>query len=122
MERPISRVVHQQQVDTTIKDVTGSSEAEELLRKYGHTQQFTTRKEPEQAIEQPGLTFEQMVAQQESKRKSEDMKKQQQNTGPKPITFNGGNGYDTEVKYGSDESGLGYTIQISTDMKIPKNY
>jgi len=48
------------------------------------------------------------------------MRRQQQNNGIRPITFNGQNGYDSEIKYGSDDSGFGFRIEITTDMKLPK--
>lgn len=119
MERPQIRVVQDQSVEST-REVTGS-EAEEILRKYGHAQQFSTRPEEIKPIEQVSeLTFEEMLAQQESKERNEKLRKQQQNNGIRPITFNGQNGYDSEVKYGSDESGFGFRIEISTDMKLPK--
>lgn len=117
MEKPIVKIIEEQQVEST-REVTGS-EAEEILRKYGHAQQFSTRQE-ETPVQQPGLTFEEMLAQQELKEKNEKLRKQQQMSGPRPTTFGGQNGYDTEVKYGSDESGFGFKIEIITDMKLPK--
>ncbi len=119
MEKPQVRVVQNQEVEST-REITGS-EAEEILRKYGHgqPQQFSTRQE-ETPIEQPGLSFEEMIAQQEQKERDEKLRRQQQMSGPRPATFNGQNGYDSEIKYGSDESGFGFKIEIITDMKLPK--
>lgn len=118
-ERPQIRVVQDQSVEST-REITGS-EAEELLRKYGYTQpqQFSTRPEEVQP-QQPALTFEEMVAQQEAKKREEEMRRNQRIQGPKPITFNGGNGYDSEIRYGSDDSGFGFKIEITTDMQLPK--
>lgn len=117
MERPQVRIVQPQQVESE-REVTGY-EAEEILRKYGVDQQFSTRQEPQQPI-QPEMTFEEMVLRQEAKEKEEKLRKQQQMNGPKPITFRGGQ-YDTEVRYGSDEeTGFGFRIEITTDMKLPK--
>lgn len=116
MERPQVKIIEDQKVESE-REVTGY-EAEEILRKYGVDQQFSTRQE-EQPI-QPGLTMEEMVAQQEAKERNENMRRQQMN-GPKPITFQG-NQYDSEVKYGSDdELGFGFRIEIVTDMKLPKH-
>lgn len=119
MERPQVRIVQDQSVEST-REITGS-EAEEILRKYGHAtpQQFSTRPVEIQPT-QPELTFEEMVAQQEAREREEKMRRQQQNNGIRPITFNGQNGYDSEVKYGSDDSGFGFRIEITTDMKLPK--
>lgn len=117
MERPRVNIVEDQKVESS-REVTGY-EAEEILRKYGQDQHFSTRQEPQQPIDN-GLTFEQMVAQQESKIKDEELRRHQQINGPKPITFQGRQ-YDTEVKYGSDdELGFGFKIEITTDMKLPK--
>ncbi len=120
--RPQVRIIQDQSVEST-REITGS-EAEEILRRYGHApqQQFSTRQEEPQQPVDDGLTFEQMVAQQEAKKRGEEMRRQQRLNGPKPITFQGTQ-YDTEVKYGSDdELGFGFKIEITTDMKLPKNY
>ena len=62
-----------------------------------------------------------MIAQEEANRKREEMRKRQIQNGPKPTTFNGDNGYDSEVKYGTDDdTGFNFKIEITTDMKIPK--
>jgi len=117
MEKPIIKIIEPQRVES-VREVTGY-EAEEILRKYGVNQHYSTRTEPIQEI-QPGLSFEQMVAQQEAKEKEIKMRNQMKANGPKPITFNGNN-YDTEVKYTSDEeSGFGFRIEISSDMKLPR--
>lgn len=119
MERPQARIIDQQHVESE-REVTGW-EAEQILRKYGHQpQQYSSIPEPEQP-HQPALTFEEMIAQEEAKRKEEMLRKQQRMNGPNPITFNGHNGYDSEVKYTQDEdTGFGFKIEISSDMKIPK--
>lgn len=119
MERPQARIVDQQQVESE-KEITGW-EAEQILRKYGHQpQQYSSIPEPQQH-EQPALTFEEMLAQEEAKRNDEMLRRQQRRNGPNPITFDGRNGYDSEIKYSQDEdTGFGFKIEISSDMKIPK--
>ena len=98
-----------------------SWEAEQLLRKYGHQpEQFTTRQEIQQPVDN-GLTFDQMIAQQESQQREEQMRRQQQMNGPKPMTFNSDRGYDSEIRYTSDDdSGFGFKIEITTDMQLPR--
>lgn len=122
MERPQSRIVDQQHIESE-REVTGW-EAEELLRKYGYdATQFSTRQEEIQHNQNPqnNLTFEQMVAQEEEKRRREEERRRQLQNGPKPTTFGGEMGYDAEVKYGSDEdTGFNFRIEITTDMKLPK--
>ena len=121
MQRPDVRLVQDQQVETNENPNIDSWEAEQLLRKYGYqdTQYFTHQETP--APVDNGLTFEQMIAQEEARIRAEKMRRQQQMNGPKPVSFDGKNGYYTETKYGSDDdSGYGFKIQITSDMPIPK--
>lgn len=119
MERPQSRIIDQQRVESE-REVTGW-EAEQLLRKYGHQpEQYSSIPEPQQS-EQPGLTFEEMLAQEELNQKRQNNLRNAKLNGPKPITFDGRNGYESEIKYSSDDdSGFGFKVEISTDMKLPK--
>ena len=118
--RPEIRIIQNQEEQTGPANID-SWEAEQLLRKYGHQpQQFSTREEPKQHVDN-GLTFEQMIAQEEARLKEEEIRRQQRMNGPRPTTFDGSRGYDSEVKYSSDEdTGFGFKIEITTDMKIPK--
>ncbi len=120
MERPVARIIDAQHVESE-REITGW-EAEQLMRKYGHQpEQFSTFPTEQQPVEQPGLTFEEMVAQHESKLREEEMRRKSQMNGPKPTTFDGSRGYDSEVKYSSDDdTGFGFKIEITTDMKLPK--
>ncbi len=120
MERPQVRIIQSQEEHTQPANID-SWEAEQLLRKYGHQpQQFSTHQEPQQPVNN-GLTFEEMVAQNEAKLREEEMRRQQRMYGPKPTTFDGRNGYDSEVKYTSDDdTGFGFKIEITSDMKIPR--
>lgn len=120
MQRPEVRVVQGQQVEQ-VRDVTGY-EAEQLLRKYGYQDQHFSTIPAENTTEATNdLTFEEMVAQEEMKKKEIERKKDMMHKGPKPSTFDGRKGYDSEIKYGSDEeTGFGFKIQIVSDMPIPK--
>lgn len=120
MERPVARVIDAQHVESE-REITGW-EAEQLMRKYGHQpEQFSTFTEPQQSIEQQGLTFEEMVRQAEEKEINDRLRREKQMNAPRPTTFDGRNGYDSEIKYASDEdTGFGFKIEISTDMKIPR--
>jgi len=121
MQRPEVRLIQNQQIETNENPNIDSWEAEQLLRKYGYqnTQYSTHQEEP--APVDDGLTFDQMIAQEEAKRRNDEMRRQQQMNGPKPISFDGRNGYHAETKYGSDDdSGYGFKIQITSDMPIPK--
>ena len=122
MQRPEIRLIQDQQVETNENPNIDNWEAEQLLRKYGYQNtQYSTHQEPSMSTED-GLTFDQMIEQEEAKKRNEEAKKQMIN-GSKPISFDGRGGYYTETKYGSDDdSGYGFKIQITTDMPIPPKY
>lgn len=114
MIRPDVRIVQAQHEE--IRDAQIDSwEAEQLLRKYGHQ----TQRNESPPVQDQGLTFEEMVAREESRIASE---KARRTTGQhRPSTFDGSGGYHSETRYGQDdESGYNFKIQITTDMQIPK--
>lgn len=121
MQRPDVRLVQDQQVETNENPNIDSWEAEQLLRKYGYQNtQYSTNQEMSAPVDN-GLTFEQMIAQEEARIRAEEMRRQHQMNGPRPVSFDGRNGYHSETKYGSDDdSGYGFKIQITSDMPIPK--
>ena len=121
MNRPEVRVVQDQDIQINSNPQIDNWEAEQLMRKYGYqnTQYSTNQETPIQ--QNNGLTFEQMVAQEEAIIREEKMRRDQQLKGHKPISFDGRGGYHTETKYGSDDdSGYGFKIEITSDMPIPK--
>jgi hypothetical protein len=120
MERPQARIVDQQHVESE-REITGW-EAEQLLRKYGHQPQHNSSLPiVEQPTQDQNLTFEEMLKVEEDKRRDLLLKQQQKINGPKPVTFDGTGCYDSEIKYSQDEdSGFGFKVEITSDMKIPK--
>lgn len=122
MQRPEVRVVQGQEVQTNTNPQIDGWEAEQLMRKYGY-QNTSYSSNDTQPVEQPGLTFEEMVRQAEDKEIYDRLRKEQQMNGPKPISFDGRNGYHTQTTYETDsDSGFGFKIEITSDMNIPKNY
>ena len=122
MNRPEVRVVQSQQIETNVNPDIDSWEAEQLLRKYGYQSSSNNTNIPETNVDN-GLSFEEMVAQEEMRLKNEQMKRDQQMRGPKPISFDGRNGYYSETTYGSDsDSGFSFKIEVTSDMNIPKKY
>jgi hypothetical protein len=118
MEKPQVRQVENQRIESE-KEVTGW-EAEELLKKYGYSQEYTTRIS-NNGVSTNNLSFEEMIALEEEKKKSEEIKRNQKINGIKPTTFDASNGYDSNVKWQSDEeSGFSFKIEIVTDMNLPK--
>jgi hypothetical protein len=120
MERPSVRFV-QQQEEFNNEIHIDTWEAEQLLRKYGHKTEYSTYQQPKPELDPNELTFEEMIAKQaEIDRREKNRIRAMQNS-PTPKTFNGENGYNSEIKYASDEdTGFGFKIEISTDMNIPK--
>lgn len=120
MERPQARIIDQQHVESE-REITGW-EAEQILRKYGHQpQQHSSPSDNSQSVQDNSKTFEQMLQEQEAKLREEEERKRQLQNGPRPATFDGSGGYDSEIRYSTDEdTGFGFKIEISTDMKIPK--
>ncbi len=120
MQRPEVRLIEDQQIESKPVEVSGW-EAEQLLRKYGYNDQSFSTREPQSQPQQPGLTVEEMMAQEDARLREEEMRRRAKTHGPKPTTFDGRNGYDSEIKYGSDDdTGFGFKIQIVSDMPIPK--
>jgi len=117
--RPEVRIIEPQSEESKPVEVS-VWEAEQLLRKYGHQEQgFSTRSQIQPPT--PGLTFDEMIVQEELRLREEQLRRKQQMVGPKPVTFNGQNGYDSDVRYGSDsDSGFGFKIEITTDMNLPR--
>jgi len=123
MKRPEVRLIQDQQIETNQNPSIDSWEAEQLLRKYGYSQPQTGVGSPDSSNPDQNLTFEEMVARNEARQKEEELRKRNQSSGPKPITFDGKNGYHSSTSYGSDEdSGYGFKIQITSDMPIPPRY
>lgn len=123
MQRPEVRIVQGQEEHINNNPQIDSWEAEQLMRKYGYQNTSYSSNEPPQPVEQPGLSFEEMVRQAEEKESQDRLRKQQQMNGPKPISFDGRNGYHTQTTYETDsDTGFGFKIQITSDMNIPKNY
>lgn len=99
-----------------VREVTGS-EAEELLRKYGHSgeqnKQVTTRVPDTSNI--GNLTFEEAIKLHEEEQAALKARKQTN----KPISFESEQGYDKEIKNISTD-GVNFKVEITTDMKLPK--
>ena len=126
MNKPEVRLIQDQQIETNENPSVDSWEAEQLLRKYGYQGTQYTHSPNQPAPQQDpsqGLTFEEMIEREEAKKRDEEARRRHQASGPKPISFDGRNGYHTETRYGSDEdSGYGFKIQITSDMPIPPRY
>ena len=117
MNRPQVRQIEYQQVVST-REITGS-EAEEILSRYRGN--FSTSDVWSPVNNPNSMTFEEMIAAEELKLSRERKIQHDKLTGPKPTTFSGQSGYQSDVKFGKDEDlGFAYKIEITTDMNLPK--
>jgi hypothetical protein len=123
MQRPEVRIIQGQEEQINDNPQIDGWEAEQLMRKYGYQNTSYSTHEQPQPVEQQGLTFEEMVRQAEEKEIYDRLRKEQEMKGPKPISFDGRNGYHTQTTYETDgDTGFGFKIEITSDMNIPKNY
>lgn len=124
MQRPEVRIVQGQEEQINNNPQIDSWEAEQLMRKYGYQNTSYSSNEPmPESNPMNELTFEEMVKQAEEQEIYDRLRREQQMNGPKPISFDGRNGYHTQTTYETDsDTGFGFKIQITSDMNIPKNY
>jgi len=124
MQRPEVRIVQGQEGQINHNPQVDSWEAEQLMRKYGYQNtSYSTNDIIPESKPMSELTFEEMIRQEENRLYNEKLKRQHQINGPKPISFDGRNGYHTQTTYETDsDTGFGFKIQITSDMNIPKNY
>lgn len=116
--RPEIRIIQDQQEEIKPADIS-QNEADMLLAKYGYKPQQQYYQEPQN--QDNGLTFEEMIRQEELKNQQRMYDQMMKAKGPKPYTF-GGN-YDSETIYGTDgDSGFTFKVNIVSDMPIPKKY
>ena len=115
MNRPEVRIVQDQQEEIKPADIS-QNEAEMLLARYG----YASQPQDYQPNKDNGLTFEEMIRQEELKNQQRLQEQMRKVNGPKPYTF-GGN-YDSDTIYGTDD-GLTFKVNIVRDMPLPKkNY
>lgn len=123
MNRPEVRIVQNQEVEINNNPAIDNWEAEQLLRKYGYKPESQNTIQQPETIQDNGMTFEEMVAQEEMKRRNEEIRREQQMRGPKPVSFDGRNGYYSNTSYETDgDTGFSFQVQVTSDMNIPKNY
>lgn len=112
MNRPEVRIVQDQQEEIKPADIS-QNEAEMLLAKYG----YASQPQDYQPNKDNGLTFEEMIRQEELKNQQRLQEQMRKVNGPKPYTF-GGN-YDSDTIYGTDD-GFTFKVNIVSDMPLPK--
>jgi len=112
MERPIINFIEDQKTEETTPNVS-SWEAEQLLRKYGFDKQYSSQPIQPIPTQEPGLTFEEMLHQEDVKRKEEEMRRKQR--------LEDNRRDHNEVRFSSDEdTGFTFKVEIYSDMKLPR--
>ena len=113
MNRPEVRIVQNQEVEINNNPAIDNWEAEQLLRKYGYKPESQNTIQQPEIAQDNGITFEEMVAQDEMRRRNDEMRRQQQMRGPKPVSFDGRNGYYSNTSYETDgDTGFSFQVQI----------
>jgi hypothetical protein len=114
MNRPEVRIVQNQEEELKPAQIS-QNEAEMLLAKYG----YSAPQHQNQPQQDNGLSFEEMIRQEELKNQQRLQEQLKKANGPKPYTF-GGN-YDSDTTYGTDgDSGYTFKVNIVSDMPLPK--
>jgi hypothetical protein len=114
MNRPEVRIIQDQQEEIRPTEISPNEE-EMLLAKYG----FKSNQSYQETQQENGLTFEEMIRQEELKDQQKMYHVMMKTKASKPYTF-GGN-YDSETIYGTDsDSGYTFKVNIVSDMPLPK--
>jgi len=123
MQKPEVRIIEPQQEE--IKSVDASqSERDYLLAKYGYKQVLGPSYEEPAYNPNQHLTFEEMVALEESKQRELRRKEIERRNAPRPYTFDADRVNYHESKYSDlDINGqsLGIQVQVVSDMPINNN-
>lgn len=117
--KPEVRIIQDQQIETKSQEVT-SSEAADLLAKYGYSQQ-NYNPQTTSVKKESGLTAEQMYAQYDRELEIQRQREMQRRYGPKAITFDNNKVNYSSTDYRSLEDGFGVQVQVVSDMPIYNN-
>ncbi len=127
MQRPEVKMLQQQEMSSTTNIDINSAEARALMAKYNFKPSESYQIQ-EPVINDPNrsLTFEEMLAQEELKNKSErqraEMKRMEELNRPHAATFNDNNVRYHDTNYQTLDNGIGVQVQIVTDMNIDGGY
>ncbi len=122
--RPEVRLIEPQQVDTKSTEVT-SSEAANLLAKYGYKTEFNNTI-PNTQLDNPyhNMTIDDMFSIQQREVDAQRAREHQRRYGPKSITFDNNNVNYSNTEYRDldvDGHNFGIQVQVVSDMPINNN-
>lgn len=116
--KPEVRIIQDQQIESKPQEVT-SSEAADLLAKYGYaSQNYNPQVFPQK---KNGITAQEMYEQYDKEVELQRQKELQRRFGPKAYTFDNNNINYSSTDYKSLEDGFGVQVQIVSDMPIYNN-
>lgn len=116
--RPEVRIIDHQQEEIKPANIS-KTEEEMLLQKYGYGHSAQPQKQQKPYDPKQDMSFEELCRLEDQKIKEEKMRRHQQRTGPKPITFDGD--YNSNTTFSSDDDGISFKVNIVSDMEIPKD-
>jgi hypothetical protein len=121
MERPIVRVIDNQEENINNNPNFTSSEMNDLLAKYGYKSQGNVQVYNNPVAPVNNQTFDEMIREQEAEERRIQEMRRQRMYGPKPITFSNDSVGYSETRYSSmdlDSGSMGIQVTIVTDMKF----
>lgn len=117
--KPEVRIIQDQFIETKPQEVT-SSEAADLLAKYGYSSQ-KFNPQPDAPNKNNGLTAQDLYDQYDREIELQRQSEMQRRYGPKAITFDNNKVNYSSSDYRSLEDGFGVQVQVVSDMPIYNN-
>jgi len=127
MIRPEVRILQAQEYSEPQEVNISSSEAYNLMLKYGINTNNTPPPQPAYVNPNAELTFDEMMAMEENKLKAErqqrEFERMREINKPTPYSFDRGNvrHYDNNYRQ-LDDTGFGFEVKVVSDMPINKGY
>lgn len=116
--KPEVRIIQDQQIETKPQEVT-SSEAANLLAKYGYSTHQTTSTNNNSA--NSGLTVQELYNQYDREMELQRQMELERRNRPKSVTFDNRNINYSSTDYRSLDDGFGIQVQVVSDMPINNN-
>ena len=116
--KPEVRIIQDQQIETKPQEVT-SSEAANLLAKYGYSTHQTTSTNNNSS--NSGLTVQELYNQYDREMELQRQMELERRNRPKSVTFDNRNINYSSTDYRSLDDGFGIQVQVVSDMPINNN-
>lgn len=116
--KPEVRIIQDQHIETKPQEVT-SSEAANLLAKYGYSTHQTTS--TNNNSDNSGLTVQELYNQYDREMEIQRQMELERRNRPKSVTFDNRNINYSSTDYRSLDDGFGIQVQVVSDMPINNN-